>query len=89
MEEININGTRITYPCEMSIKEVSNYYKQCNDSKFNLAELEIKLADGGEVKLYPHYDTVKRLRRITGYLSDLTNFNVAKQAEARDRVAHY
>ena len=31
---------------------------------------------------------IKRLRRITGYLSAIDNFNDAKKAELRDRVAH-
>lgn len=30
----------------------------------------------------------ERIRRITGYLSELPNFNDAKQAEERDRVKH-
>ena len=31
---------------------------------------------------------IKRVRRITGYLSNIENFNPAKQAECRDRVIH-
>ena len=32
---------------------------------------------------------IKRIRRITGYLSDVTNFNSAKRAELKDRVVHF
>lgn len=32
---------------------------------------------------------IERLRRITGYLSNLNNFNGGKKAEEKDRVKHY
>lgn len=31
---------------------------------------------------------IKRIRRITGYLSEKNNFNEAKKAELKDRVQH-
>lgn len=31
---------------------------------------------------------IKRIRRITGYLSEVNNFNEAKKAELKDRVQH-
>lgn len=31
---------------------------------------------------------IARKRRITGYLSDYSNFNPSKKAEAKDRVKH-
>jgi hypothetical protein len=31
---------------------------------------------------------IERLRRITGYLSNLHNFNYSKSAEEKDRVKH-
>ncbi|WP_227763781.1 anaerobic ribonucleoside-triphosphate reductase [Zhaonella formicivorans] len=31
---------------------------------------------------------IRRVRRITGYFSEIKNFNDAKKAELRDRVAH-
>lgn len=32
---------------------------------------------------------IRRIRRITGYLSTEDRFNAAKQAELTDRVAHF
>ncbi len=32
---------------------------------------------------------IKRLRRITGYLSEIENFNLAKRSEERDRIKHF
>ena len=40
------------------------------------------------VVVKPHYDTIVRVRRITGYLSTLPRFNDAKKKEAADRVSH-
>lgn len=44
--------------------------------------------DGDNVLVTPHYDTIVRVRRITGYLSTLPRFNDAKKAEVADRVKH-
>lgn len=88
MVKFEIDGTEVTCPDDMSLEEAEVYQKECIDSKHELVELEIKL-DDGEVELHPHYNTVKRVRRITGYLSNVENFNAAKKAEARDRVVHY
>ena len=38
-----------------------------------LVELDIKIKDD-DVLLTPHYDTIVRVRRITGYLSNVKNF---------------
>ncbi|MDD3395958.1 MAG: anaerobic ribonucleoside-triphosphate reductase [Acidaminococcaceae bacterium] len=52
-----------------------------------LLSLDIDL-DGEDVVLKPHYDSIVRVRRITGYLSTLPRFNDAKRSEAKERVAH-
>ena len=53
-----------------------------------LLALDIKIKDD-DVLLTPHYDTIVRVRRITGYLSNVKNFNAAKKSEASDRVKHF
>ena len=50
-------------------------------------QLQVML-DGNDVVVKPHYDTIVRVRRITGYLSTLPRFNDAKKKEAADRVSH-
>ena len=40
-----------------------------------------------EITSTPKSD-IRRLRRITGYLSEVSNFNQAKRAEERDRYKH-
>lgn len=45
--------------------------------------------EDGELCFQPIYKRkIKRVRRITGYFSEINNFNDAKKAEVRDRVAH-
>lgn len=44
--------------------------------------------EGDEAIIKPYYDSIVRVRRITGYLSTLPRFNDAKKKEAADRVAH-
>ena len=52
-----------------------------------LLSLDLSLK-GDNVIVKPHYDTIVRVRRITGYLSTLPRFNDAKKAEVADRVCH-
>lgn len=53
-----------------------------------LAEIELKLEnDEILIKSYER-SPIKRIRRITGYLSEEHNFNTAKQAELHNRVQH-
>ena len=53
-----------------------------------LLSMDLSL-NGDNVVVKPHYDTIVRVRRITGYLTgDLSSWNSAKRAEERDRVKH-
>jgi Oxygen-sensitive ribonucleoside-triphosphate reductase len=53
-----------------------------------IATIELKL-DGDKIVLAAiEKSPVKRVRSITGYLSNIESFNDAKQAECRDRVSH-
>lgn len=52
-----------------------------------LGKLELSL-DGDEIIVRAiEKSSIKRLRRITGYLSEVDRFNDSKQAELRDRKA--
>lgn len=89
-----IENIKVSYPDEMSIEEATyylksqlDYEKESGKVKSKLVALDIEL-DGSEVVLRPHYDTVIRTRRITGYLSTIPRFNDAKKAEEEARVKH-
>lgn len=55
-----------------------------------LLRIEIRVrGDGQEVEVFrKEKSPIKRIRRITGYLSEDTNFNYAKKAELDSRVNH-
>jgi len=53
-----------------------------------IAEIKLDL-EGHEIAIkITHKSPIKRVGRITGYLSNIESFNDAKQAECRDRVSH-
>lgn len=53
-----------------------------------LARVELSI-DGEEVVIKAvEKSPVRRIRRITGYLSSVDNFNDAKRAECEDRKTH-
>lgn len=84
------NGVKIFCNIEISDFEVDEYLKIERD-RFPYRkpdELHIKI-DGDEVLLLPKFYSVIRLRRITGYLSNVKNFNQAKVEESNDRVKHF
>lgn len=82
---IEIDHVKVIFPPEMSLQEAKAYL--AGISKTNLVELELAL-DGDYVVIKPRYNTISRIRRITGYLSEVNNFNHAKKSEEHDRVKH-
>lgn len=84
-----IDNVQINCNYEISEAEARTYLNSEKQLKPNLTMLALDIEiDGDEVTLTPHYDTVVRVRRITGYLSNVKNFNSAKQKEQSDRVKH-
>lgn len=84
-------GIKITCPDDMDRDEAVSYVDEelALNPKMKLVRMDISLtADLNGVELHPVYDTITRVRRITGYLSTVEKFNDAKRAEERDRVAH-
>lgn len=82
---IEIDHVKLVFPPEISLQEAKTYL--AGISKTNLVELELAL-DGDYMVIKPRYNTIGRVRRITGYLSEVNNFNHAKKSEERDRVKH-
>ena len=85
-----IDNVKINCNIEISEAEARSYFnseKQLRPNMTMLA-LDIEIA-GDDVVLTPHYDTVVRLRRITGYLSTLPRFGDSKKQEVHDRVSHF
>ena len=64
--------------------EVAEWEKQGK----KIAKIELVI-DGDEVIIKAdEKSNIRRVRRITGYLSNIENFNDAKRAECLDRVVH-
>ena len=85
-----LDNVQINCNIEISEQEARTYCKLEKQARPNmtLIALDIKV-DGDEVILTPHYNTIVRVRRITGYLSNVKNFNAAKKSEQSDRVEHF
>ncbi len=82
-------GVQVIHPDDMTEVEAKAYVDEqllLMPAK-TLTKVELSL-EGDEVLIRPRYNTISRVRRITGYLSTIPKFNDAKKAEARDRVAH-
>jgi hypothetical protein len=53
-----------------------------------LGSIELTLDGGNVVIAASEKSPIRRVRRITGYLSDLENFNGAKRSECESREIH-
>ena len=87
--EIVINGVNIVCNEKITVDELQKYL-ELEQKRFpyrKIDKLVIEIS-GEDVFLKPVFNSVIRLRRITGYLSNINNFNNAKQEEAHDRVKH-
>ena len=83
-----LDNVKINCNIEISEAEARSYFNLMKSPEKRLVELDIKIKDD-DVLLTPHYDTIVRVRRITGYLSNVKNFNAAKRHEQSDRVKHF
>lgn len=83
-----VNNVKVNCNEEINEKEAAEYVNMMKSPEKRLVELDIKIKDD-DVLLTPHYDTIVRVRRITGYLSNVNNFNAAKKSEQSDRVKHF
>lgn len=89
-----IDGIAVICPLGMSEEEVTHYvrdemeyWRQHNPGK-EIGSIAISI-DGDEVVISAkERSPIRRIRRITGYLSTEDRFNPAKQAELGDRVKH-
>jgi len=86
-----VNGVRVTYTDDISDKEATVYANQeIAEWKKQHKQIDWMMikADGDEVVIEAHERSpIRRIRRITGYLSEVSNFNDGKRAELGDRQA--
>lgn len=87
-----VEGVRVEYPFEMAQEEAIKYAEEeivlWRHKGKELDRVEIE-ADGSYVIVRgKEKSPIRRIRRITGYLSEVHNFNDAKQAELSARTVH-
>ena len=65
----------------------ADYLQKKHNRKLESLDIQI---DGDFVDLHYKFEPVgfERIRRITGYLSEVRQFNDGKKGELRDRVKH-
>lgn len=87
-----VDGINVVHPLEMDAKEAAVYVKEEAELWLKkgklLDKVELLVEDGYVVVKAVEKSPIKRIRRITGYLSEMANFNDAKQAELADRTTH-
>lgn len=89
MMVFEMNGVQVNCVDGITEQEASIYVAQQLEVMPHKTLLAVDLAlDDNDVLVKPHYDSIVRVRRITGYLSTLPRFNDAKKKEVLDRVTH-
>jgi hypothetical protein len=93
-EVIHHLGVRVSYPVgfskaraiELCEEERKDWWDNLNHKA--LGSMEIVIDEEGIALHSQEAEKIVRLRRITGYLSQIKNFNDAKQSELADRKKH-
>ena len=89
---VMMNNVLVEIPDSMKEEEAKYYVaEEIENWKAKgkeISKIILELAqDEVVVKAYEK-SPIRRIRRITGYLSEQTNFNDAKRAELAERVVH-
>ena len=87
-----IDGIKVLADSQLTNEEIIQYVGEekrlWESTNKKLGLLEISL-DGDEIIVKAtEKSPIRRVRRITGYLSSIDNFNDAKVAECSDRTQH-
>lgn len=85
-------GIAIEMPEDMTVEEAQVYVEEeimlWQEKGVELGRIILKV-DGDEVIIQAvEKSPIKHIRRITGYLSEVDNFNNAKRSELEQRVVH-
>jgi hypothetical protein len=87
-----VEGVRVEYPFEMTPEEAGQYAEEeiglWRQKGKALDRVEIQTDGGYVIVKGQEKSPIRRIRRITGYLSEVHNFNDAKQSELEERTVH-
>ena len=88
-----VNGIQVIADPRLSREEINQYIteeKQLWDSRNKqLGQIELSIEQDEVVVKATEKSPIRRVRRITGYLSTIERFNDPKQAELNHRVTHF
>lgn len=89
---MQIQGVNIIADAALSSQEIEQLaateIQEWAEMGKELASIQMNL-EGNEVVIQASEKSpIRRVRRITGYLSNIENFNDAKRAECHDRYVH-
>ena len=92
MTHAMVNQVAVEYDSALTVAEmtsiVEDELKMWKDNQKELARVELTLDGDNVVVKAVEKSPVRRVRRITGYLSNMENFNDAKQDELGARYKH-
>lgn len=87
-----VNGVRVSADPSLSNKEVTTLVmdeiKLWQERNKTLGAVELSLDGECVIIRGSEKSPIRRVRRITGYLSTVDQFNDAKRAECNDRKTH-
>ena len=87
-----VEGVRVEHPFEMTPEEAVQYAEEeiglWRERGKALDRVDIETDGGYVIVKGKEKSPIRRIRRITGYLSEVNNFNDAKQAELTERSVH-
>lgn len=93
-----VNGVNLKYPPDLSeqealeilAKEIMCWQREYTHKTLGEVEIEVGQDDEGEYLeiTAKEKSSIRRIRRITGYLAPIQSFNDAKQRELEDRYSH-
>jgi hypothetical protein len=89
---ILVKDVLVEYPQTITEREATEYAEEeielWGKQEKKLAKVIIEIDENEVIIRGLEKSPIRRVRRITGYLSDASNFNDAKRAELKARAAH-
>lgn len=92
MAHMTVNHVAVEYDPLLSMDEITSLVEdeiqRWQEKNKQIARVALTLEGDCVVIAAVEKSPIRRLRRITGYLSNVENFNDAKQDELRQRITH-
>lgn len=88
-----VNGIQVIADPRLSREEITQFITEeqqlWHSRNKQLGQVELSLDQDEIIVKATEKSPIRRVRRITGYLSSFDNFNDAKAAECTDRAKHH